>query len=690
MAKMTERDLLGIINRNIDASNWTNDVTLRQFQESALNAYYGGRPKKETDGLSVAVSTDFADLVESTVSSILPAFDFETIALYTPNSGPDVDGARIESHVANGILGARAGYTVIQEALRNAVMIRNGILKIWTDRKIDVQTRRYENLGALELESVVTPNLPNQTVEVTSFGEGDSENSVDVNVTRTTKYKRLEIKSVDPIEFFNTENWDRVDLADVPFCGEHYYLTESDLRSMGVTTRQLNRMTQADGANTQNLAFNARNRSPERTGPFVDNGRGDQSQRLYECFECYIEVDYDNDNFAERRRVLKAGGIIIQNEQFPHVPYASGTCFLQPQRWMGLSLWDKLAELQLQKTEVLRQYLDNMAYANNSEILAVDGAVEIDDLKARRPGGINRVDDINAVRPLIVPDMGQSSLALLEYLDTVRAEKAGSTLDMQSGEGQIATETAHGAERNYTALEALSRMMTKTFSETCIRQLFLLIHRTLRVDFPEGGMAQLGGREFIPYTPADWPMRLDVTIIAGMSLHERMERRNALEAVLIQQEKLQQSGLGSGILADLRTYHDALTDWTAAGGIRTTARYWIDPRSEESLKAQQSASDQAQAQAEKTEALQTALATAEAEASQGGTMRQFLADQSQLRFDYWKATLDSAVEEVKIDAQHGTSNGEPGEVDALQDVGELRTGAPGLVAAEPEGNDDGG
>ena len=300
--------------------------------------------------------------------------------------------------------------------------------------------------------------------------------------------------------------------------------------------------------------------------------------------------------------------------------------------------------------------------------------MELDDLKARRPGGINRVDDINAAKPLIVPDLGQSSLALLQWLDKVRAERAGSTLDQQSAEGQIAAETAHGAERNYTALEALSRLMTKTFSETCIRQLFLLIHATLRQDFPEGGMSQMGGREFVPYTPADWPMRLDVTIIAGLSLHERMERRNALEAVLIQQEKLQQAGLGGGILADLRTYHDALTDWTAAGGIRTTGRYWIDPRSEESLKTQQQSAQSAQEQQAKQEELQMTFAVAEAQAVQGRNIGEFIGDQQKLRFDYWKATLDSAVEEVKIDAQHGTDNSEPEQVDALQEAGAAEAG----------------
>ena len=673
--KMTDDELLGVIDRQIDSSNWTNDTTLREFQRSSLAAYYGGRPEKKTDGLSDAVSSDFADFVESTTAEILPSFDFETIALFTPTAPQDVEPARIESRIANGILGARAGYTTLQEAIRNAVMLRNGILKIWADRRIDVQTRRYVDLGALELESVTTPNAPNQEITLGPVTQGSLDNTVSLSVTRTTRFKRLDIVSVDPIEFFNTENWHDVDLADVPMCGEHYYLTESDLRGMGVTTAQLKKMTPSDGANTLNLAWNARNRTDQRTTPIAQDF-GDPSMRLYETFELYTLVDYDGDGFAERRKIVKSGGVIWFNEPFPYVPYATGVVFLQPQRWMGLSLWDKLAELQVQKTEVLRQYLDNMAYANNSEVLAVDGAIELEDLKTRRPGGINRVDDINAVKPLVVPDMGQSSLALLTYLDKVRAERGGASLDLASAEGTVAAETAHGAERNHTALESLTRLMTKTFSETLVRQLFLLIHATLRHDFPEGGMAQMGGREFVEYTPGDWPARLDVTILAGMGVHERTERRNALEAVLIQQEKLQQSGLGNGILADLTTYHAALADWTAAGGVPNGQRYWVDPRSEPSIKAQQQSAQQAQEAAAKQENLQLTFAGSEAQAEQGRTIGEFINDQAKLRFDYWKANLDSAVEELKLE------NGEAqAQVDELQETGEVRSGAADVETA---------
>lgn len=666
--KMTEDQLAAVIERQIDASTWTDDASLRSFQQSAIRSYYGARTAKRTDGLSDAKSTDFADMVEATTAEICPAFDFDTLAVFNPTSGADVDPARIESDVCNQLVQARAGYIVIQEAVRNAIMLRNGIVKIWTDRTESVRIRRYENIGPLEFASATAPLSADEEVEVSNPSEGDGEGQINITVTRTTRNKRLEIKSADPIEFLLTENWDRTSLRDVPMCGEHYYLTESDLRLMGVTKATIKKMTRATGGGSRNLAINARNRRAGQEEPRTDNF-GDESLTLYECFELYTLVDYDGDGIAERRRILQAGGEIVKNDPFAYVPYASGTCFLQPQRWLGLSLWDKLAELESQKTEALRQYFDNMAYANNAEVVAVDGAVEIADLKARRPGGINRVDDINAVRDLPVQDHGPSSLALLNYLDSVRAERAGSAIEMHSPEGTIAAATAHGTEREFTSLEALSRLMTKTFGESLVRQMYLLIHNVLIVDFPEGGMAQVGGREFVPYAPADWPLRYEVTVIAGMGSHERAERRGALEAILIQQEKLQQAGLGSGVMADLTTYHAALVDWTAAGGVRSTGRYWIDPRSPESLEAQQRIEEARQMSEAQNAAVQEAFVSLQAQVDQQKNVTGFVTDQQKLSFDYWKATLESAQKEQATDAQYGTANAEPDQVDALQAAG---------------------
>ncbi len=400
---------------------------------------------------------------------------------------------------------------------------------------------------------------------------------------------------------------------------------------------------------------------------------GDPSQAQYECFELYPLVDFDGDGIAERRRIIYAGGTtggqVIENDQVERVPYASGTAFLQPNRWLGLSLFDKLREIEEVKTEALRQYLDNMAYINNNELVVLDGDVNMGDAKARRPGGLIRADRLDAVVPVPVQDLSGASQNLLNYMDKLRSERGGASLDLQAAELQLAGETAHGIERQYTSKEMLAQLMTRTIAETLVRQIFWLIHETLRRDLPERAEVQIGN-EFVESTPGRWPFRDRWQIVAGMSAGERMERRQALAEVLGQQEKLTSAGFGGGILTDLKTYHDTLLDWMAAAGIQHGRRYWIDPRSRSSLAAQQASQQQSQQASAQQRALQSLIFQSQLAIESMKEDGENIRTDAELRFKYWAEVLQSELEELRIEAQGGRKTAEPGAVDEKQTEGD--------------------
>lgn len=674
MPKMSKKTLERVIESQIQNSTFFEATEVTNNQKAALDSYYGRRRPKSTDGRSEAVSQDTADMLEAVVAQVQPAFDFDEIAKWDARGTGDVDQARIETIVCNTHFRNRNhGYTIIQEAVRNAMLLRNGILRVWAETEVDVRTRSYKDLGPLELDQAAQPTHPDQLIETISAGPSEDGEGVDVTIRSTTTFRRLSLRSIDPVNFLVVQEWESIDLQSVPYCGERFFLSKSDLVKRGVPKSVVDKLPSTDVDTS--IASRARDRS--EAAPFLDD-HGDKSMLMVECFEMYSLIDFDGDGIAERRRVLYAGGtsggVVIENVPHRGVPFASGTGFLQPQRWLGLSLYDKLAEIESIKTEVLRQYLDNMAFANNAEVLAVDGAVEIDDLKARRPGGINRVDDINAVRELVVPDLSQGSIALLQYMDSVRSERGGASLDLQNAQLQIAGETASGIAQQFQSREALSRLITRTLAETLIRQTFLLIHRVLRDDFPDRAEVQVGS-QFAEYEPGKWQFRDELTIVAGMSFAERSERRQSLETVLVQQEKLQQAGLGDGILVDLRTYHDTLLDWTAAGGVQNARRYWIDPRSKESIQAQQLAQQRSQQQQAQQKQQTDQLVATQVGITQDRLAFDVLSDAMDKRFKYWEATLEGRLKEQAVDAQWRTTNADPAATDESLETGEQRATA---------------
>ncbi len=161
-----------------------------------------------------------------------------------------------------------------------------------------------------------------------------------------------------------------------------------------------------------------------------------------------------------------------------------------------------------------------------------------------------------------------------------------------------------------------------------------------------------------------------------MSFAERAERRASLESVLVQQEKLQQAGFGAGILVDLATYHDTLLDWTAAGGVQNSRRYWIDPRSESSINAQRQAQQTAQQQAAAQTQQQNQFLDTQIGITQDRLAFDVLSDQMDKRFKYWDATLTARLKEQAVDAQWNTTDADPAATDTNLATGERRAAQP--------------
>jgi len=286
---------------------------------------------------------------------------------------------------------------------------------------------------------------------------------------------------------------------------------------------------------------------------------------------------------------------------------------------------------------------------------------------------LNRVDDVDkAVREIDFSNIGAESQQFLNYMDQVRSERGGASLDLQSAQLQLAGDTAHGIERQYTSKEQLSQLMTRTLAETLLRQTFLLIHETLRRDFPQTAQLPIGG-QFVSYEPGTWKFRRRLTITAGMTAGERRDRRVALEGVLAQQEKLNGAGFGNGILVDLPTYQSTLLDWTAAGGVPNPRRYWIDPRSEASRAAQQAAQAQAAQDAQKQEQLSERLFQTQVQIEVNSNEKDLAIQNQKTRYDYWNSVLNSAVREQQYQLQFGGNLAEPEQLDKLQGQGTVQS-----------------
>jgi hypothetical protein len=201
---------------------------------------------------------------------------------------------------------------------------------------------------------------------------------------------------------------------------------------------------------------------------------------------------------------------------------------------------------------------------------------------------------------------------------------------------------SQGLDRAYSVAEQLSAAMMKTIAATLIRDVFLLAHATLREHFDEQLPIKRNGK-WTHVKPSQWPERRSVTIKPGMSPGERSRRAGSLGQVIDAQMMLADKGMDE-VLVNLGTFNRALLDWARLMEVQNPEQYFLDPESKESQDAL----------AKKDKARQT-------ESMQRKTLMQQAYSLEQLRIglgkydgdatrqlEYFKAVLDSEVEEAKI------------------------------------------
>ena len=667
--KMTDTELKTAVERAIFNSDFFENSEVSENFQAALNSYLGRKQGGSIPGSADERSHDVADMLESVTAQIMPAFKSDEIAQFEADGKEDVQQARIESKICNQqIFDFNDGEMEIQAAIRDGLLLRNSILRCEVREEVDTRQETYENLSAIELQAVQTPDAPLQEVRITSTEPGSEPGFINLRLTRTTTFRKLTIEAIDPVNFVIEREFTSINPQEANIVGERSFELRGDLIAEGFPRAKVDALKQTD-ANTS-LGSLARNRN-ESIARFDST---DRSMDRIEVYRLYMRLDVDNDGIPERRHIIYAGGTggsgeILSNVPHSFAPYAVGVPFLYPHRFQGLSIFDKLESLENVKSRALTQYVDNLENSNFPELVVADGSVAEGDVTTRKTSGVIRADNVNAVKSLPVQDIGRSSIAFLSYMDKVRSERTGAALDLTSAEAQIAGESAYGVERLMTPREMISNMIADTIGATLVKQLFKLIHTQLRTNFPGRMDWHVGDNQFVSLDAGTWRRRDKVRVTAGMSEHQRTQTRAVLEQHLLQQEKLFSAGL-DGVLMDLDTYYETLIAWSKAGGLMTPRKFWIDPQTPEAIEQRKQKSQQAQQEQDRQRQLEERLFSTQVQVSAQENRTELVKHLTDLRFRYWDRTLSSEIEELRLEAQGSeTAAPDPEQIDADQETG---------------------
>lgn len=592
--------LKGILASEIDDAIGMVDTETTEQRAEALNYYLRNPYGNEVEGRSQIVTGEVAEVIDGALPQLIRVFTAsDELGRYEPAGPGDDELAKQATDYANWVFYKdNEGFALLHNWFKDALLAKTGTLKAVWEQKIDVDEEAYRDLTDTELVLL----LSDQTREIVGQETRENVNQVqmpdgtmqeqitrthDVVVRKKTTSGRIQIDCVPPEELIVSKKavFGR---EKQPFMAHRRLMTRSELVEMGFDKDQVYNLPAFSG-----LDFTEERVARYSPGeePFEQNSL-DEAMQEVEVYECYIYVDFDGDGIAELRQIFYSNQDILKwadgsdaNVPTDYVPFHVICPLPVPHKFFGQSLADRVLDIQLIKSTVTRQMLDNLYLVNNARMQVVDGQVNLDDMLNVTPGGIVRTKSAGAVAPLTVPDISGSAYPMLGYFDSVQAKRSGVSETSQGLDPNVLQNvTAAAVAATMSAAAGKIELIARLFAETGVKSLFKGILHLLCKYQDKPRLIRMRGK-YVEMDPREWSNQYDVTISVGLGTGSKQEQMAMLQMVLAKQEQVLQAYGPANPLVSVGQYRATLGRFIEAAGFKDSTEFFkeITPEMDQQL-----------------------------------------------------------------------------------------------------------
>jgi hypothetical protein len=582
---MDEQKLKVILEAEIDdAIGYVETETVEQ-RTKAINYYNRYEYGNEVDGRSKIVTGEVAEVVDGALPQLMRIFaGSDELGRFEPRMPGDEEFAKQATELTNYVFFSdNDGVIILHNWMKDALLQKNGIVKYWWEDSEDPTKEEYKGLNAEELTLLFADGemelISQETEEVGIDPMGMPILSYNVVIKKKKEVGKVCVENVPPEEFLIAKR-DK-SIKNARFVAHRTVKTRSDLIAMGYPQDKVDKMP----------AYNDLTYTPERVARYSAGEMPDETQSLdftmqeVELFECYIRTDFDGDGIAELRKVVYAGDQIIDNEETDHIPFASICPIPMPHKFFGQSLADRAMDIQLIKSTITRQILDNLYLTNMPRVTALDGQVNLDDLLTSSPGGVVRIKSQGAVQPLSVPATASQSFPMLDYMDQVLQKRSGVTSTSQGIDPNILQNTTA------TAIAAMQQagsgrieMIARIFADTGVKDLFAGIFHLILKYQDKPRVIRLRGK-YVSIDPREWKNNYDVTVNVGLGTGSQDQKMAMAAMVMQKQEQILSSQGFANPLVSVGQYRNTLGKFIEAAGYKDSMEFFkeIPPELDQQL-----------------------------------------------------------------------------------------------------------
>ena len=539
--QMTEDELVSIIDQEVRNSLGRDDGDLARQRQNSMEAYYGMALGNEVAGRSQIVTRDVLEVVEWAMPELLDVFTSDdVIARFSPNAEQDEDEARQATDYVNHVFfNENDGFQVLHDMFKDALMQKHGVTKSYWDDTPKTAREEYSGLDDFQFQNLVQDD----DVEVLAHSEValEDEGTIqalglqgplmlhDVEIERTTDDGRIIVEVVPPEEILISRRARSFD--DARMITHRISKTISEIKLMFPDfDEDIAISMQGDDAAEFDEEYQARHEFDSADfgdAQFSDDGL---SRKVW-LTENYIKIDWDNDGYTELRKVTKAGTQVLENIEVDDHPFAGITPIPIPHKLFGMSLADITMDLQVTKSAILRNLLDNIYNLNHGRFEALDGQVNMDDLLTSRPGGVVRVKTAGALKRLDTPPIPNGGFEMVQYMDKLRDGRTGVSKFRTGLDTDFLNNAKAGpVDNQMEAANARLRLYARIFKETGVKKTFEKIYKNMVRHQQREKVLKLRG-EWVTIDPSAWGGDCNVTVKTGLGHGDRAKKIQEMNMV---------------------------------------------------------------------------------------------------------------------------------------------------------------
>ena len=651
-----DNKLKSILESEIDDAIGYLETETTDERQQALEYYMREPYGNEVEGKSQIVTGEVAEVVDGALPQLMRVFtSSDDAVVFEPvNQGDEETAEQATTYVNHIFYKDNNGFEIMHDWMKDALLQKVGVVKAYWDDKTDVTTEKYYGLNDDEL-AMIAQDEEVEIVEqdstiiqeamfdpMTGMEVSPALSMHDVKVKRSVDKGKVVVENVPPEEFLISKRARTI--ADAPFVAHRKMVTRGELIAMGYDEDTVMSLSTGDA-----LEF-----SPERIARYTrgeqptDMDSDDEMMQLVEYFECYIQTDYDDDGIPEMRRVCYASNEILHNEECDYVPFHSICPIPIPHKFYGHSLADRAMDLQLIKSTITRQMLDNLYLTNNYRVGAVEGQVNLDDLLTSTAGGVVRMKNPNAIMPLTVQSNAGQSFPMLQYLDEIQAKRSGVS-DAQQGlnPDTLQNVTAAAVNAMTSASQGKLELIARIFADTGVSSLFKGILQ-LVCKYQQKERIIRVNNKYVPFDLREWSSEYNITVNVGLGTGSKQEQLATMQMILDKQEQLLTTyGLGNP-LVNLKQYRDTLAKFVQMAGFKDDSQFLMEVTEEQAqqlaqMQAQQGASDPQTKAAEMLAQVEREKAQLKAQSDQA----KMQLDREQMQLEAQQKALELQQKEVQ-------------------------------------------